>query len=133
GEEGRLDGWTVGGVGVVRTSPLLKGNEGSIEPPYQPSKPSNRLRCEARQRLAAVALTQPLQGSITQLAYPLAGDTEHSADLLRRRLSLVLLQERLRCPDDLREIGRAVQRHPDRPAVARERGQNGLPNPPHGV
>ena len=54
-------------------------------------------------------------------------------DLLRRRLAAELLAERLRGADDAGEVGGAVERHPHGAAVAGQRGEDRLPDPPDGV
>ena len=54
-------------------------------------------------------------------------------DLLGRGLAAELLPQVFGGPHDAREVGRAVERHPHRPALARERGQDRLADPPHGV
>ena len=46
---------------------------------------------------------------------------------------LQLLAQDLARLDDAREIGGAVERHANRAALARERGQDRLTDPPHGV
>src|SRR6266576_3627875 len=48
--------------------------------------PAACLGCEARERLADVAVAQPLQRAIAQLAHPLTRHAQHAADLLERVL-----------------------------------------------
>src|SRR5205085_4109644 len=53
--------------------------------------------------------------------------------LFRTRLAVQLLPQDLRRLDDAREISRAVERNANGTPLARERGQDRLTNPPHGV
>ena len=50
-----------------------------------------------------------------------------------RRLAAQLLPQDFRRLDDAREVGGAVERHAHGAALARERRQDGLTDPPHGV
>src|SRR5881394_285376 len=54
-------------------------------------------------------------------------------DLFRRRLAAQRLAQILRRAHDARQIGGAVERHADRAALPRERGEDRLADPPHGV
>src|SRR3989449_405065 len=54
-------------------------------------------------------------------------------DFFRRRLAAQGLPQVLRRPHDARQIGGPVQRHAHRAALPRERGENRLADPPHGV
>ena len=54
-------------------------------------------------------------------------------ELLGVRLAAQLLAQGLGRFDDAREVGRAVQRNPHRAALAGQRGENRLADPPHGV
>src|SRR6266487_880687 len=62
--------------------------------------PAACLGCEARERLADVAVAQPLQRAITQLAHPLTRHAQHAADLLERVLPSAVQAEVE--PQDLR-------------------------------
>ena len=53
--------------------------------------------------------------------------------LFRARLAIELLAEDFRRLDDAREIGRAVERNANRAALARERREDRLTDPPHRV
>src|SRR5881394_4645207 len=54
-------------------------------------------------------------------------------DLFGRRLAPQRLAQILRRAHDARQVGGAVQRHADRAALPRERSEDRLANPPHGV
>src|SRR5262245_29882966 len=54
-------------------------------------------------------------------------------DLFGRRLAPKRLPQVLGRAYDARQVGRAVQRYPNRAALARERGEDRLADPPHGV
>src|SRR5436190_11571815 len=54
-------------------------------------------------------------------------------DLFGRRLAPQRLAQIFRRAHDARQVGGAVQRHADRAALTRERSEDRLANPPHGV
>ena len=60
-------------------------------------------------------------------------ETGELRQLFGARLAIELLAQDLARLDDAREVGRAVERHAHRAALARERGEDRLANPPHGV
>ena len=61
------------------------------------------------------------------------GQSGRGRELLRRRLPPQLLPQCLGGPDDPGEVGRAVQGHADGSPLARERGEDGLADPPDRV
>src|SRR5829696_2839712 len=60
-------------------------------------------------------------------------ETGELRKLLGARLAVELLAQDLGRLDDARQVGGAVERHAHRPPLTRESGEDGLPDPPHGV
>src|SRR5260221_3602026 len=55
--------------------------------------PAACLGCEARERLADLAVTQPLQRAVAQLTHAFARDAEHSPDLFQGMLTATIKAE----------------------------------------
>src|SRR3984957_9911516 len=84
--------WPRGRSQCSATGPRRQTPNGSCTPgrPYRAATPGSplfpSLRGEASQRAAHIALSQPLERTITKLPDALACDAEHRADLLQRVL-----------------------------------------------
>jgi hypothetical protein len=68
-----------------------------------------------------------------QRLHDLEREVRGLGDFFRRGFAPQLLAQGLGRPDDLGQVGRAVEGHPHRPPMAGERGENGLPDPPDRV